>query len=142
MEWFQEGQLIFVRLDPGARVVASLVQLSEEAEIEVAAIISGVGMLDHVQMGFFDVAKDDYDVTDLAGPFDLSSVLGNITRRDGQAVPHVHAVFNRPDFSTASGHVIEASVHITLELFLSRTRLDLERVKLSGCPATRIVSRH
>ena len=38
-----------------------------------------------------------------------------------------------------SGHVIEASAHITMEIFLSTTTLALKRVKVPGCPATRIV---
>lgn len=139
MYWHQSGTDIFVRIDPSENLVDSLRKVAIEAEIRVAAIVSGVGMVSMAQMGFFDVEKDDYDVSLLEGIFDLSSVLGNITRKDEEVIPHVHAVFNAPDFSTYSGHIVDAVAHITIEVFLSTSTLELKRVKLPSCPATRIV---
>ena len=139
MEWKANNQEIFVRLDPGERLVESLRDISGQAVFSAAAIVSGVGMLNGVELGFFDSSLDQYVHTTLDGIFDLSSVLGNITRRDAQYVPHVHIVFNDTRHVTWSGHLIEAQCHITVEIFLSISAFALKRVKLPGCPATRIV---
>lgn len=139
MNWDAGGSDIFVRIDPGEQLVASLKRVADTLDLTAAAITSGVGMLDGIEVGFFNLSRDDYDRTRIDGIFDLSSIMGNIVRSDGEAVPHVHAVFNDRDYRTYSGHVIEAACHITIELFLSTTTLALRRVKLPGCPATRII---
>lgn len=139
MEWMSRDSDIFIRLDPGERLVESLAAIATEKAFSTAAIVSGVGMLNGVELGFFDVSLDDYNRTVFEGIFDLSVVLGNIVRRDGVYVPHVHAVFNDTSHATFSGHVIEATCHITIELFLSTTTIALKRMKVLGCPATRIV---
>ena len=139
MEWMARDSTIFIRLDSGERLVESLVAVAKEHAFSAAAIVSGVGMLKAIELGFFDVDLDDYRRTFFDGTFDLSMVLGNVVRRDGIYVPHVHAVFNNPSHTTFSGHVIEATCFITMELFLSTTPLALKRIKVLGCPATRIV---
>jgi Predicted DNA-binding protein with PD1-like DNA-binding motif len=86
--------------------------------ISSAAITSGVGMLERVELGFFDAEKDDYDVATRVGVHDLDLITGNIVRREGVPVAHVHAIFNTKDFKTYGGHVLEAYCHVTMEVFL------------------------
>jgi uncharacterized protein len=138
MDWKSSGSDIFLRIDPEELLVDSLVRVSTALDIQSAAITSGVGMLMSVELGFFDIRKDDYEITRLEGVYDINSILGNITRREGIPVPHVHIVFNDKSHATYSGHVIEAQSHITMELFLSVNDLDVKRVKQPGRPATRI----
>ena len=139
MEWKLQGSEMFVRLDPGDRMVESIDQVAKEAAFSAGAIISGVGMLSRVTLGFFDVDSDDYVRTEHLGIYDLSSVLGNIVQRDGAYSSHIHVVFNDPQHRTFSGHLIEAICHITVELFISTSKMVLNRVKVPNCPATRIV---
>lgn len=142
MDYQATNDYVFVRVDPGETLVESLKRVAADLSIEVAAITSGVGMLKEVRLGFFDVVKDDYDEKVLEGIYDLSSIQGNVTRRDGLPVPHVHAIFNDPAHNTYSGHVIEATCHITMELFLRRLDvLALSRVSVPGAPGTRIIRR-
>ena len=139
MDSVARGSEIFVRLDPGEKLVESLARFAAKQAIATAAIVSGVGMLSRAELGFFDVEMDDYRRTVYEGIFDLSVILGNIVWRGGEPVPHVHAVFNDPSHATYSGHVMEATCHITMEIFLSLPPFALERVKLPDCPATRII---
>lgn len=138
MDWKASGSDIFLRIDPGEFLVDSLVKLAAALDVREAAVTSGVGMLMSVQLGFFDAQKDDYETTRFEGIYDVNSLIGNITRREGVPTPHIHIVFNDMSHITYSGHVIEAQSHITMELFLSIKNLGLERVKAAGRPATRI----
>ena len=140
MEYLDDGKYVFLRLEPGEDVIDTLKHLAKELDLRVAALISGVGMLNGVSIGFFCVSKDDYDVKNFDGIFDVSSIQGNITWQDDSPVPHVHMTFNNPDFTTFSGHVILATCHITVELFLKRLNtLNLIRIKDQNAPATQIV---
>ncbi len=117
----------------------SLIAVSAEAAFSAAAITSGVGMLGSVELGFFRIPLDDYDRTAFDSIYDLSSVQGNIIRRNSEYAPHVHVVFNDTTHKTYSGHLIEAVCHITAEIFLSTSSLALRRIKVPECPATKIV---
>ena len=61
MEWTTNNDEIFVRLDPGERLVESLSAIAAEASVSTAAITSGVGMLSSAELGFFMVPLDDYE---------------------------------------------------------------------------------
>ena len=78
MECIAHGSEIFVRLDPGERLVESLTAVATNSAFSAAAIVSGVGMLSGVELGFFDVALNDYKCTVFDGVYDLSVVMGNM----------------------------------------------------------------
>ena len=58
MEWVRSGDDIFVRLDIGEEIHASLQALAEEANIDAAAITSGIGRTRGHVYGFMDESKN------------------------------------------------------------------------------------
>lgn len=132
---------ILLRLDQGEELIRSLVSLAKGYDHDFYVIASGVGMIEGLRLGFFCINDADYDVQRISGALDLSSVSGNLALREGEWWPHVHIVANKPDFSTVSGHVIEAKAHITMELLLlAASDTMIKRQALSGYPATILVS--
>ncbi len=141
MQLKKQGDDIFLRVDPGEHLIASLTEVAREMPIGSAAITSGLGMLSSATLGFFDVVIDDYERQEFDGIFDLSVIMGSITWLEGAPYPHVHIVFNDRSYNTFSGHLIEATAHITMEVFLRKLdRLDLNRIRLPNCPASRVVA--
>jgi predicted DNA-binding protein with PD1-like motif len=140
MEFSSEGAFVFLRVDAGEELVACLRSLASELSIETATIVSGVGMLNGARLGFFSATQDKYDETAFDGIYDLSSVHGNITRMNGKPHPHVHVTFNDSQHVTYSGHVMQATCHLTMELWLLRLDfLKLQRQAVEGRPSSRIV---
>lgn len=139
MEVYHAGDYTFIRLEPGEPVIHSLKEVARDHEIRVGAITSGVGMLARAKLGFFCIPMDDYQIHEIDEIMDLSSIEGNITWRNENPVPHVHMTMNKPDYTTISGHIIEAWCHITMEIFVRRlSGANLVRAKVPGVPATRI----
>lgn len=139
MEVVEELGDIFVRVDPGEPLIATLLCAAQKLGIACGPIVSGVGMLMNVDFGFFDADSDDYKIRPMSGVFDVSVITGSVVERDGEYAAHVHVVMNDERQVTYSGHLIEATCHITMEVFLSRTALNLKRVRLPDYPATRLV---
>lgn len=140
MEFSSKEAFVFLRLDPGEELVACLRSLASELSIETASIVSGVGMLNGACLGFFSATKNEYDERVFDGIYDLSSVHGNITLMNGKPHPHVHVTFNDSNHVTYSGHVMQATCHITMELWLLRLEiLELQRQAVEGQPSSRIV---
>jgi predicted DNA-binding protein with PD1-like motif len=137
MEYYRNRGELFLRLEPGEKLVESLINVAKSERIDFALIVSGVGMIEGTEMGFFCVNDNNYDTYRLAGVYDLSSISGNIALCNGTPKPHVHIVANRPDFSTVAGHVIECKAHITIEVGLQvMENTGLRRTTGPGRPAT------
>ncbi|MGA8156780.1 MAG: PPC domain-containing DNA-binding protein, partial [Rhodoplanes sp.] len=71
----------FIRLDQGDELIYSLKAFAQLYEIDFYAIISGVGMIEGLRLGFFCANDNDYDVHTISGLLDLSSVSGNLAIR-------------------------------------------------------------
>lgn len=140
MEYHTNGEHGLLVLAPGDELMTCLTQTAATNDIEVALIVSGVGMLSRVKLGFFCVESDDYNTTELEGIFDINSIIGNICQRDGKPWPHVHATFNAPDHKCFGGHILEAKCHITMEVGIQVLQeFQVKRAAVSGFPATRII---
>jgi len=137
VEYYRDENDVFMRLEPGELLVKSLIELAEQEKIDFATIVSGVGMLEGLEMGWFCINENNYDTYRVAGTYDLSSISGNIAVFEGNKRAHVHIIANNPDFSTVSGHLIDCRCHITMEVGLRLfTNSGLERKQENGRPAT------
>ena len=129
-----------LRLDTGDELIDSIRLFANANNVKFAAITSGVGMIEHARMGFFCIPKNNYDLFELNnGPYDLSSISGNISQLEDQAWPHVHIVVNQNGGGTYSGHVLSAICHITAEIFITDySGFPVVRKRNSNLPATRL----
>jgi len=141
MEYYRKENDLFVRLDPREYLVKSLTALAEKEKIEFAIIVSGVGMIEGLKMGWFCINSNDFDTYTVAGIYDLNSISGNIATFNEKKKAHIHIVANHPDFSTVSGHLIDCQCRITMEIGLKVfSNSGLERKEKEGRPATFITS--
>jgi len=129
-----------LRLDSGDEFIECLKLFANSNKVKFAAIMSGVGMIERARMGFFCIPKNDYDIFNLDnGPYDLSSMSGNISQLDDQPWPHVHIVTNKIGGQTYSGHVLNAICYITVEIFIvDYSNSKIVRTKTSNFPASRL----
>lgn len=105
----------FIVLDRGEEVLEALTRFATETGVRAAAF-QGIGAVDHLTLGFFDLQSGAYERRGWTEPMGVASLSGNLAVVDGGPYPHVHGVFGRRDFSVVAGHVFEAVVSVTLEL--------------------------
>ena len=130
MEWTRSGDDVFVRLDPGEEIHASLRSLADEVGFDAAAITSGIGRTHASVYGYMDDDHRYHRVT-IEGSSELVTLQGNLARREnGQAFTHLHATFSDDDLTPHAGHMFEATVHVVAEIHL---RL-LPHAVMSRCP--------
>lgn len=86
----------------------------------VSAQISGLGAVKDVELGYFDVHDKTY-IRKNFGPEDLELIhlSGNVTVKDDEAFVHLHTVVSDREFRCYAGHLFEATVAITAELFIT-----------------------
>jgi len=122
-------QIHLLRLEKDEELLATILSYAKENDIG-AGYLSGIGALEKGVIGFFDVATQKY----LHVPFqevELISCLGNVAKNKdtGEPVVHAHILLGKKDGSTLGGHLVEAFVSVTAEIYLVETRPTVFRTK-------------
>ena len=73
MDYRREDNRLVVRLDPGEEVLDSLETVRNEH-----GFLAGIGAVDRVVLGHYDVDKQEYSEEEFTGQFEVTSFLGNI----------------------------------------------------------------
>ena len=126
MQSKEKDNMIFMRLFPDEDVQEKLKEACRLHDIKTAVILSGLGQLKKVQLGYFK-GKNDYTPKNFDMPHELLSLTGNICKQDGDYILHLHAVLGDEKKNTVGGHLIEGKVEITNEIVLLKTDIDIKR---------------
>ena len=119
MEYRKWDSTYVVRLAKGEEVVASLEKLAQQEDISFADI-RGIGAADEVTVGIFETAAREYHKFTYTGDFEITSLLGTITRQAGNPYLHLHIPVGNPQqaFFTG-GHLNRAVISATCEIVVT-----------------------
>ncbi len=107
------GDRIFARLDRGEKVIEALEKLRKKYDI-VNGFFQGIGAVDRVTLGNYDVESREYKEDDFEGAFEVPCFSGNI----GPDKIHAHITVSDREFRARAGHCSEARVSGTFELLI------------------------
>lgn len=123
------GSILIVRLQTGEDVVTCLQQVAQEYSLQTAVILSGIGMWQETELGFFQGPAAGYEIHRYPEPCELLALTGNLSRQEGGIHLHLHATLATPNGSAVGGHVFKATVNLTNELSLLETDIPIFRRK-------------
>ncbi len=90
------------------------------------ASFKAIGALASVKLAWFDPETKKYRTSvDLKEQVELLSLIGDSP--EGKPIVHAHAVVGRSDGATAGGHLMEAFVRPTCEVFLTESPVHLAK---------------
>lgn len=122
-----------LRLDPGEELIASLAAFAQAEEIE-AGYVTGLGSVERVTLGFFDIETSEYVRRRFDEPLEVAQLTGTFSREGDKPFVHVHAVVAPRELLAYGGHVHSATVGLVMELFVTRLPGRLDRFPLPGKP--------
>ena len=94
--------------------------------------MSAAGAVQWARLAYWNARTQEYQYREFAAEqLEVVSFQGNATFKDGAPMLHIHGVFAREDYSVYGGHVKEARVHPTLEVWLRASGFRC------GAPTTR-----
>ncbi len=108
-------------LKAGTLIPDGIVAIARREKIATAAV-EAVGGVDRLRVGYFNRESKKYEEHDYDGFMEVTSLLGNITIKDGGPFLHAHGNFGRRDMSVIGGHIVSARVFPILEVVISPTR--------------------
>lgn len=108
---------LFVRLDPGDEIHASMQQVVKDAGRLAGVITSGIGRIKKVDMGYL-AADGIYQRVFIHEAVELLSMQGNVAQLDDEPFSHIHVVVSDDDHIVRGGHLFSAIVEVTGEIHL------------------------
>jgi len=126
MEHRHEGRRVVVRLDRGEEVIAGLTALCSDHGYGGASL-TGIGAVEDAELGYYHLPTYSYETRRERGICEVLSMVGNVALVEGEPFVHVHVVLGRRDLSTLGGHLVSATVAVTVEVYLDVLEGPMER---------------
>lgn len=117
MNYKRFGSTIALRIDRGEEVLKSVAAVCEKEQVRCGSI-EGIGAVDHAVVGLYRVAEKKYYSNTFDGEMEMTSLLGNVSEKDGKVYLHFHANFAKADGQVIGGHLNEAVISGAGELFI------------------------
>ena len=116
-----------VRLEKGELIMESLTTLMEQFQVK-SGFLYGLGGALWAELGFYSLEWQEYEFTKIDELFEISNMTGNIARVDDEPFLHVHATVAGRDLQARAGHLKEAAVGGTVEVYITPFEQSVERV--------------
>jgi predicted DNA-binding protein with PD1-like motif len=91
------------------------------------ALVFGIGAIESIELGAWDIPTRHYTRKRFDQPMELVSLQGNVSWVDGAPYLHAHVVISGHDFVAWAGHLFTSRVYATVEMWLKPGRGRLER---------------
>ncbi|GIW62258.1 MAG: hypothetical protein KatS3mg090_0084 [Patescibacteria group bacterium] len=83
-------------------------------------VFLGIGAVDYAKLAHYSVKSKKYTTKVFEQPLEVSNLSGTIGK-EKDIIIHCHATLSKDDMTTIAGHLVEARVSATLELYLIKT---------------------
>lgn len=128
MQYKAFGDTIILRLERGEEIVANLTALCEQEKITLGQV-SGLGAVDYVEAGYYQVAEQQYHKHVYDQEAEIISLTGSITQMNGEVYLHLHIAISDAEGKMHGGHLNAAKISATAEIFVTRLSGTVERWK-------------
>jgi predicted DNA-binding protein with PD1-like motif len=102
----------------GDEVASGLTEFAETHQIR-AGHLTAIGAFSSAVLAYFDRGKKAYKKIVIDEQVEVLSFIGDFALDNGKPALHAHVVVGFPDGSTKGGHLLEAHVWPTLEVFVT-----------------------
>ena len=126
MECRKFGSTVIVRVDKGEDLAEQLRLACEAQQVKLAAV-SGIGAVSDVTLGVFDPVTQKYGEHRFQGFFEIVSLVGTVTTKDGAFYPHLHMSIAGAGCQVHGGHLLRAEIGLTGEIVLNCLDGTVER---------------
>ena len=105
-------------LAKGDEVMSGLTDFAKKNKV-ASASFTAIGAFSHATVAWFDDSRKEFKLVPIKQQVELVSMIGDIALSGDQPVVHTHVSVASPDGTVRGGHLIEAYVFPTLELFMT-----------------------
>ena len=126
MEYKRFDHAIVVRIDRGEEIHEQLRKVCLQEKVTLASV-SGIGAINDLVSGVWDVEKKAYFSNHFQGVYEVTNLTGTITTMNGEYYPHLHISAGDAQGHVVGGHLNSAVVSATSEIVLHLIDGTVER---------------
>ena len=113
---FRPGRVFLLRVPEGEELGSFVNRFAEKKGVSTA-IVKGIGSLRNPVVGYYSEETRSYKRIELVGTFEMLSLLGNISIKDGRPFAHLHVTLGNATGNVFGGHLIKGEVFVA-ELYV------------------------
>ncbi len=110
----------------GDEAFSGLLEFADKYHV-TSAHFTAIGAVSDATLGWFDPGRKMYKKIHIYGQHEVIGMSGDIALYQGKPVVHTHMVVGSPDGTTEGGHVLEAYVSPTLEVFVTVDPVSMQK---------------
>lgn len=106
-----------VIFETGDEVASGLASFAEKTNLS-ASHFTAIGGFQNVTLGYFDWNRKEYRRIPIDEQVEVLSLIGDVALDGDKPKVHAHVIVGKSDGTAHGGHLLEAHVRPTLEVFL------------------------
>ena len=118
MEYKRDNNKIYLSIDKGEYINISLLEVCKQNNVKFAWI-NGIGAILNPEVGYYNTDTKDYIKKTFSGDFELVSLVGNITYKEGKPLVHSHITFTDINFNAFGGHLFDCKISAAGEFIIT-----------------------
>lgn len=126
MKYKQVGSKFFIKIEKGEEVVETLKIFCRDNSIKLGSIM-GLGASNKIVLGLFKTDSKEYLSKEYTGDHEITSLLGNISEKEGEVYLHIHANISDETGQVCGGHLTSAVISATFEGIVEIIEGNVER---------------
>ncbi len=91
------------------------------------AWLNGIGALENPEIGYYSLEDKSYYRKTFKGEYELTSLIGNITLKEGKPFSHTHITFSDTEFRVFGGHLFNANITAAGEFIMQFGNDEINR---------------
>ena len=111
------GDVLLVRMDPGEEIVEQVRAVAALEGVKLASV-EALGAVNDFTVGLFDTATKEYRSNRFQGAYEIVSLTGTVTTKDGAFYQHLHMSAADAQGRVFGGHLNAAVVSATCEMVI------------------------
>ncbi|MDR1235017.1 MAG: DNA-binding protein [Mycoplasmataceae bacterium] len=115
-----------LKLERGDEIIKSLQLFCASQKIN-SGYFSGIGATNNITLGIFDDKTKKYNSHTLKDALEITSLTGNISTLNNQIYLHAHINVSDHSLIVKGGHLNNAIISVTCEIFLTKVNKKLPR---------------
>ena len=109
MKFRMDKSRVFMTLTKGNFINQTFEAFAEKKGVG-CAWLNGMGALENPEIGYYSIKDKKYHRKQFTGEFELTSLIGNITMKEGNPFAHTHITFSDTDYQVYGGHLFDAKI--------------------------------
>ena len=116
----------YITLDKDEYINQSLLDVSNNENVK-SGWINGIGAIYDIEIGYFDVKKKGYVKRKFEEHYELLSLVGNVSIKEGNKFIHTHITFCGTDYKVIGGHLFDAKIAAAGEFLIDSSGFKINR---------------